>query len=146
MGIQFKTDKRKFSRLRQSLVHLTDEVRQLVDPFLSDRPVIKGSVYELKRKCGKPGCKCARGELHRRMVVSASEKGKTKLRVIPRGSLVEVESKVRRYQKLRRARTRLVEVHKKILQVMDDMEAMRREEIPSPVKKRSPCEGQKWIW
>jgi hypothetical protein len=75
------------------------------------------------------------------MVVSASEKGKTKLRVIPRGSLVEVESKVRRYQKLRRARTRLVEVHKKILQVMDDMEAMRREEIPSPVKKRSPREG-----
>ncbi len=75
------------------------------------------------------------------MVVSASEKGKTKLRVIPRGSLVEVESKVRRYQKLRRARTRLVEVHKKILQVMDDMEAMRREEVPSPIKKRSPREG-----
>jgi hypothetical protein len=75
------------------------------------------------------------------MVVSASEKGKTRLRVIPRGSLVEVESKVRRYQKLRRARTRLVEVHKKILQVMDDMEVMRREEIPSPVKKRSPREG-----
>lgn len=141
MGIQFKTDKRKFSRLRQSLVHLTDEVRQLVDPFLSDKPVIKGSVYELKRKCGKPGCKCARGELHRRMVVSASEKGKTKLRVIPRGTLVEVESKVRRYQKLRRARTRLGEVHKKTLQVIDDMEAMRREEIPSPFKKRSPREG-----
>ncbi|MBW2203549.1 MAG: hypothetical protein JRF52_05495 [Deltaproteobacteria bacterium] len=75
------------------------------------------------------------------MVVSASEKGKTKLRVIPRGSLVEVESKVRRYQKLRRARTRLVEGHKKILQVMDDMEAMRREEVPSPIKKRSPREG-----
>ncbi|MBT6502416.1 MAG: hypothetical protein HOK67_21235 [Deltaproteobacteria bacterium] len=54
---------------------------------------------------------------------------------------MEVESKVRRYQKLRRARTRLVEVHKKILQVMDDMEVMRREEIPSPVKKRSPREG-----
>jgi hypothetical protein len=141
MGIQFKANKRKFSRLRQSLVHLTDEVRQLVDPFLSDKPVIKGSVYELKRKCGKPGCKCAQGELHRRMVVSASEKGKTKLRVIPRGYLVEVEGKVKRYQKLRRARTRLVEVHKKILQVIDEMEAIRREEVPSPDKKRSPLEG-----
>ncbi len=141
MGIQSKADKRKFSRLRQALVQLADEVRQLIDPFLSDRPVIKGSVYELKRKCGKPGCKCAQGELHRRMVVSASEKGKTKLRVIPLGSLVEVESKVKRYQKLRRARTRLIEVHKKILQVMDEMEARRREEVPSPDKKRSPREG-----
>ncbi len=141
MGIQSKADKRKFSRLRQALVQLADEVRQLIDPFLSDRPVIKGSVYELKRKCGKPGCKCAQGELHRRMVVSASEKGKTKLRVIPRGFFVEVESKVRGYQKLRRVRTRLVEVHKKILQVMDEMEAMRREEVPSPDKKRSLREG-----
>ena len=141
MGIQSKADKRQFSRFRQSLVQLADEATRLLDPFLSNRPVIKGSVYELKRKCGKPGCKCAQGELHRRMVVSASEKGKTKLRVIPRGSLVEVESKVRRYQKLRRARTRLVEVHKKILQVMDEMEAMRREEVPSPDKKRSPLEG-----
>jgi len=75
------------------------------------------------------------------MVVSASEKGKTVLRVIPRGFFVEVESKVREYQKLRRARTRVVEVHKRILQVMDEMEAMRREEVPSPEKKRSPPEG-----
>jgi hypothetical protein len=141
MGIQSKADKRKFSRLRQSLVQLTDEVRQLIDPSLSDKPVIKGSVYELKRKCGKPGCKCAQGKLHRRMVVSASEKGKTKLRVIPRGSLVEVDSKVRSYQKLRRVRTRLVEVHKKILRIMDEMEAMRREEVPSPLKKQSPHQG-----
>ncbi len=135
MSIQYKADKHKFSRLRQSLVHLADEVRQLVDPLLSDKPVIKGSVYELKRKCGKPGCKCAQGELHRSMVVSASEKGKTKLRVIPQGSLVEVERKVRRYQKLRRVRTRLVEVHKKILRIMDEIEAMRREEVPSSDKK-----------
>ena len=109
MGIQYESDRNAFSRLRLSLVQLADEIRQVIAPFLSDKPVIKGSVYELKRKCGKPGCKCARGELHGRMVVSASEKGKTKLRVIPRGFLVEVESKVRRYQNLRRARTRLVE-------------------------------------
>lgn len=141
MSIQPKANKRKFSQLRQSLVQLSDEVRQLVGPFISNKPVIKGSVYELKRKCGKPGCKCAHGELHRRMVVSASERGKTKLRVIPRGFLMEVENKVQGYQKLRRARARLVEVHKKILRIMDEMEAMRREEVPSPDKKRSPLEG-----
>ena len=75
------------------------------------------------------------------MVLSASEKGKTKLRAIPRGFLVEVQTKVRRYQELRRARVRLIEVHKKIVQTMDEMEAMRREELPSLDKKRSPREG-----
>ena len=141
MGIQSNTDRRKFSQLRHSLRRLSDNVRQLINPFFSDKPIIKGSVYELKRKCGKPGCKCAKGELHHRMVVSASEKGKTKLRAIPHGFLIEVQTKVRSYQELRRVRVRLIEVHKKMLQTMDEMEAMRREEVPSPDKKRSPHEG-----
>jgi hypothetical protein len=134
MGIKTTTDRKKFSQLRQSLKRLPDEIRQLIDPCFSDKPVIKGSVYELKTKCGKPGCKCAKGQLHHRMVVSASEKGKTKLRAIPHGFLVEVQIKVRRYQELRRVRVRLIEVHKKMLQVMDEMESMRREEIPASRK------------
>lgn len=135
MGIQITTDKRKFSQLRHSLRKLSDELRQLINPSFSDKPVIKGSVYELKRKCGKPGCKCAQGELHSRMVVSASEKGKTILRVIPNGFLIEVQGKVRRYQELRRARARLVEVHRKMIQVMDEMEVIRRQEVPVSRKK-----------
>ena len=135
MGIQSKRERRKFSQLRQSLKRLPDEIRQLIDPCFSDKPVIKGSVYELKRKCGKPGCKCALGELHSRMVVSSSEKGKTRLRVIPHGFLVEIQIKVRRYQELRRARARLVEVHRKMIQVMDEMEEMRRMQIPTSGKK-----------
>jgi len=135
IGIQKTTDKRKFSQLRHSLRKLSDELRQLINPSFSDKPVIKGSVYELKRKCGKPGCKCAQGELHSRMVVSASEKGKTILRVIPNGFLIEVQGKVRRYQELRRARARLVEVYRKMIQVMDEMEVIRRQEVPVSRKK-----------
>ncbi len=118
MGIKTPANKKKFSQLRQSLAGLSNEIRRIVEPFFSDKPVIKGSVYELKTKCGKPGCKCAKGQPHHRMVLSASEKGKTKLRAIPRGFLVEVKAKVRCYQELRGARARLVEVHKKILKVM----------------------------
>jgi hypothetical protein len=112
-------------------------MKRLVEPFFSDRPVIKGTVYELRRRCGKPGCKCAKGQLHARMVVSASEKGKTRLRVIPRGFLVEVQQKVRRYQDLRRIRVRLVAIHREMLKVLDEMEAMRREALSSSDKKRS---------
>ena len=136
MGIQNTIDKRKFSQLRHSLRRLSDEVRQLTNSSFSDKPVIKGSVYELKRKCGKAGCKCAQGELHSRMVISASEKGKTSLRVIPHGFLVEIQIKVRRYQELRHARARLVEVHRKMLRVIDEMEPMRREEIPASGKNK----------
>jgi hypothetical protein len=137
MGIQSRSQRQRFSRLRQSLLHLAQEVRRLIEPFFSDRPLIKGTVYELKRRCGKPGCKCARGELHGRMVVSASERGKTRLQVIPPGFLVEVQDKVRRYRELRRARSRLIEVHRKMLKLIDEMEGMRREELSCSGKKRS---------
>jgi hypothetical protein len=137
MSIQNRAGREKFSRMRQSLPQLINQMRQLVKPFFSDRPVIKGTVYELRRRCGKPGCKCARGELHARMVVSASEKGKTRLRVIPRGFLVEVQERVRRYQELRGVRARLGAIHRQMLKILDELEAMRREELPSSEQERS---------
>ena len=137
MGKQKKADREKFSRLRQALLHLASETKGLIEPFFSDRPVIKGTVYELKRRCGKPGCKCTKGQLHARMVVSASERGKTRLQVIPHGCLVEVQTKVRCYQELRRARARLGELYRKMLKVMDQMEGVRREELSSSGKKGS---------
>jgi hypothetical protein len=69
------------------------------------------------------------------MVVSASQGGKTRLQVIPKGFLVEVRAKVRRYQEHRRARARLGELYRKMLEVIDEMEAMRREELPRSDKK-----------
>lgn len=120
-------EQEKFSHLSQKLLHLANEARRLVEPFFSDEPVIKGTVYELKRRCGKPACKCARGELHAQMVLSASEGGKTRLQVIPAKELSRVKEKVWRYQALRHARTRLRVLHEKMLEVMDEMEAMRRE-------------------
>jgi hypothetical protein len=71
------------------------------------------------------------------MVVSASERGKTRLQVIPQGLLSAVPVKVGRYQELRRVRARLGELYRKMLTVMDEMEAMRREEVSSPDEKRS---------
>jgi hypothetical protein len=104
-------------------------MEQLIEPFISDRPVMKGSVYELKRKCGKPGCRCSEGHLHGRMVLSVSERSRTKLRVIPRGFLTDVRVMVRRHQRLRRARARLCRVQKEMLQIMDEMVVLRREEM-----------------
>ena len=128
MGIQTKAAREKFSRLRQSLLLLIEEMKGLIGPFFSDRPVLKGTVYELKRKCGKPGCKCAQGALHARMVLSASESGKTRLRAVPRGFLVDTQQRVKRYQQLRRARARVVQIHRQMLKLMDAMEAMRRQD------------------
>lgn len=124
MSIQNSAQRANFSRLRQSLGQLCYQIRELTRPFFSDKPVIKGTVYELKRKCSG-------GQLHSSMVLSSSEGGRTRLRVIPRGSLLEVKSKVERYQRLRRSRSRLVQSFKEMLRVLDEMEEARRQEMNS---------------
>ena len=61
--------------------------------------------------------------------------------MIPRGLFVEVQERVKRYQDLRRVRGRLVAIHRQMLRVLDEMEAMRREELPSSNKKGSSKGG-----
>lgn len=129
MSIQTAIQRRRFSQLRQKLLALTDELRRLVEPFMAQAPVTPGSVYQLKRKCGKPNCRCASGQLHARMVLSTKVGGKTKLRVIPRGGLVEVRQKAARYRELRQARARLNALHRRMVATIDEMETMRRDEM-----------------
>ena len=52
------------SHLRQQIVRLRAERTILEDQALRSRAMVRGSLLELMRKCGKAGCKCQRGELH----------------------------------------------------------------------------------
>ncbi len=106
------------SRTRQALVQLREEFGQLLEVFLARDPLVKVSVYTLRRQCGKPTCACARGDLHGTVVLSWSEAGRTRLRSLPPG---------RRYQRFRRARARLVKLHAEMLALIDALEAGRRE-------------------
>ena len=81
--MQRKKQLDKLSRLRQTLrEHLADLEKSLEVAF-GRAPMVKGNVYELARKCGKPTCACTRGELHRSMVLTWSHEGKSKLFSIP---------------------------------------------------------------
>ena len=40
--------------------------------------MIRGSVVVHRRRCGKPNCRCAAGDLHEATVLSYSERGRTR--------------------------------------------------------------------
>jgi hypothetical protein len=126
--MQTKNQLNQLSHLRQTLrEHLTDLEKSL-DVVFEREPMIKGNVYELARKCGKPNCACTRGELHRSMVLTWSHQGKSKLFSIPAGRLTDLQMKSEEYLRFRRARARVTEINRKILDVMDRIENLRREE------------------
>jgi len=116
------------SRLRQALRERLADLEKSLGVAFGRAPMVKGNVYELARKCGKPTCACARGELHRSMVLTWSHEGKSKLFSIPPERLSELREKSEEYLRFRRARARVTEICKKILGVMDRIEKLRREE------------------
>ena len=122
-----KATRPQLSRTRQALVQLRGDLYQLLDIFLARTPVVKGSVYTLRRKCGKATCGCARGPLHGTLMLSWSEGGRTRLRPVPAGRQGTLRAGVRRYQRIRRARARLVKLHARMLALIDALDAGRRE-------------------
>jgi hypothetical protein len=118
----------KLSRLRQNLRELLADLERSLDVAFGRAPMVKGNVYQLARKCGKPSCACVRGELHRSMVLTWSHEGRSKLFSIPPERLAELREKSKEYLRFRRARARVTEICKKILGVLDRIEQLRREE------------------
>jgi hypothetical protein len=126
--MQKRRDQEELSRLRSALRdHLVD-LRRILKVVFGRSALVKGNVYELARKCGKPNCICTRGELHRSMVLTWSEEGKSRLLSLPRERVAEVKKKSEEYLRFRRARARVTEIHREILAVMDRIEKLRRQE------------------
>jgi hypothetical protein len=123
-----KKDFQTPSRLRQALRNLIRELEASLEVTFNRSPLVKGNVYQMARKCGKPNCICTRGQLHRSMVLSWSEGGKSRLFSIPPERVGELKEKSEEYLRVRRARARVTEICKEILAVLDQMEQLRREE------------------
>lgn len=117
------------SRLRQSLGRLRDEADRLLDVFLGRAPLVRGSVYLLRTKCGKPTCACAkRGRLHSCTAITWTDNGRKRLRSLSPKEKMELTRLTENYRRFRRARARLVELHVAILGVVDQLDLARRRE------------------
>lgn len=112
------------SRQRALLPKLGEQYRRLLQGLLAPRELLKGSVYQLKTRCGKPSCHCAtpQGPLHSTLVLSWSQGGKTRLRSLSRSDLVRWRRLTEAYRRFRQARAQLVKLHRQILRALDRLQ------------------------
>jgi hypothetical protein len=87
--------------------------------------MVQGSFYLLRRKCGKPNCRCARGELHPAYVLTRSEAGKDRLYPVPKEQRGEVRKRAAEYRRYQRARAVLVKRHLRLLALVDQIAEQR---------------------
>lgn len=121
-------DRARLSRLRKSLGDFLREIQGLLEILTDHHAMVKGSVYELQRRCGKPTCACATGKLHASLVLSWSENGRTRLKSVPSERVGQLKELTGYYQRFRKARARLIQIQKKMLDVIHRLEDARRQE------------------
>ena len=67
------------------------QLRSSLSQLTSQAGLLRGSLSVRERVCGKPGCKCTRGEKHVSLYLVVSEGGKYRQLFVPK----ELESQVR---------------------------------------------------
>jgi uncharacterized protein DUF6788 len=122
---QYRTD--KLSRLRQELRESLERLRQILEVAWARSPLVKGCVYQIARRCGRPRCRCTRGQLHRNFVLTWSEQGRHHIRSLPPEQVAHIRPKSREYARFRRARAQVTVLCKRILAILDQIEELRRE-------------------
>ena len=126
------------SRLRQALLTLLGDYQRQLDTLLPLRQLVKGSVYQLRTRCGKPSCHCAsdQGPLHTSSVISWSQHGKTRLRTLPPAELAHFRHLTENYRRFRQARAALVKLHQRIVAHIDRLGTALELPPPKPASRR----------
>jgi hypothetical protein len=77
------------------------EIRSRLAQLIVSRGFARGSISVRERTCGRPNCRCARGELHTGVYLVASENGKLRQLYIPKTLVATAEEWAESYRLIR---------------------------------------------
>ncbi len=87
------------------------ELRSRLAQLLSRAALVRGSLSVREKSCGKPSCRCARGEKHRAVYLVASDEGKLRQLFVPRSLEADARECVEAYQRIRELLEELSKLH-----------------------------------
>jgi hypothetical protein len=84
--------------------HLSARERQLrsrLAKLVHEVPLLRATLNPRERVCGKPGCRCARGEKHRSLYLVSSLEGKPRQLFVPTDWEQDARQWVANYQEVK---------------------------------------------
>lgn len=110
-------------RARQEVNRAMVAYQALVEALLEAEPLIRGSVVRRLSVCGKPGCRCARGEKHGPFwYLCRSEGGRNRMVYLGRDKAEPVLVRVAEYRRWRKLRQRLRKAWQAMEAALDRLE------------------------
>jgi hypothetical protein len=124
------------SKLRQRLREVGRQIERQICVLMEHAPLVRGGVYRLRRKCGKAGCHCTRGELHVSWVFLARERGVQRMRAVPDGEAARWRERTQQYRRYRQACQALRRQGREALRLAKLLEAARAVAPPATAGNR----------
>jgi len=72
-------------------------------PEATEPALLRGVLFTLRRKCGKPSCRCASGQVHESPALAYPAGGRTKTMTLTEQDLARVSAALERYRIAREA-------------------------------------------
>ena len=94
--------------------HLSAEERPLrsaLNQLLSQHGLVHGTLVVRRRVCGKPSCRCAKGQLHEGLYLVVTEGGKSRQMYVPQRWEAAVRQWIDNYGKARGLMDKLSGLH-----------------------------------
>ena len=88
-----------------------DTHESLRSALLECDPLIKGSLVVNRRRCGKPQCRCAQGQLHESLAITYKQKGRSVLLHVPSDLKHEATLAIGNYRRMKELLGRLSDLN-----------------------------------
>ena len=115
-------DRERLSQRRREAFRLLRACEGLLRELARPGPMMAGSFYEMYKQCGRPGCRCTRGELHGPFpVIAIARGGRRSTRSVRRDRVAEVRSRTEAYRAFQQKRRRLNQLMKRIAEIVTEI-------------------------
>lgn len=118
--------KDRVSTLRLEIRRRQEHLVTVLGRLLGSEKLIAGSIYSRRRRCGKPLCRCVRGQLHEDRVLAVRRPGRVVVRCLDPVEDMATEEAVIAWRLFRRRRHELVETCQALLRAVDRLGHMRQ--------------------
>ncbi len=109
------------SRCRQRIANGLARLAHLAQGVQGRAPMVRASLYGYRRRCGTPGCRCERGDLHEGRALSVSDGQRSRTVSLAGLDLHEVALEVEAYRQWRQARAKMVRSFTEVLEAVDEL-------------------------
>lgn len=119
------------SRLRQKVLRLIAERQTLEKLLMQHQRLLRGSLLERPKFCGKPGCKCTKGQPHPpSLYLSRLVQGTVRHLFIRAADHERARKEAQSYREYRQALRRWRAIQKELNRIWEELELSQEENYP----------------